>query len=115
MDNAPSHVTLDLVLTNVTVQALPPNATSKVQPMDASIIASFKRHYRRLHQQNALDRDDARAADLFKVDQVTVMRWSLMAWSEISSTTIANCFKHTGIINGPTSPAVEGGASAGDI
>uniref|UniRef100_A0AAV1VL04 Uncharacterized protein n=1 Tax=Peronospora matthiolae TaxID=2874970 RepID=A0AAV1VL04_9STRA len=42
------------------------------------------------------------------------MRWSLMAWSEISSTTIANCFKHTGLMNGPTSPAVDGGASAGD-
>uniref|UniRef100_A0AAV1U841 Uncharacterized protein n=1 Tax=Peronospora matthiolae TaxID=2874970 RepID=A0AAV1U841_9STRA len=43
------------------------------------------------------------------------MRWSLMEWSEILSTTIANCFKHTGLMNGPTSPAVEGGASAGDI
>uniref|UniRef100_A0AAV1UMG8 DDE-1 domain-containing protein n=1 Tax=Peronospora matthiolae TaxID=2874970 RepID=A0AAV1UMG8_9STRA len=83
--------------------------------MNAGIIAAFKRHYRRLHLHNALDRDDAGAADLYKVNQVTAMRWSLMAWSEISSTTIANCFKHTGLMNEPTSPAVEGGASAGDI
>uniref|UniRef100_A0AAV1UF97 DDE-1 domain-containing protein n=1 Tax=Peronospora matthiolae TaxID=2874970 RepID=A0AAV1UF97_9STRA len=115
MVNAPSHVTLDLVLTNVTVQALPPNTTSKVQSMDTGIIATFKRHYRRLHLQNVLDRDDAGAADLYKVDQVTAMRWSLIAWSKISSTTNANRFKHTGLMNGPTLPAVEAGASAGDI
>uniref|UniRef100_A0AAV1UQJ8 DDE-1 domain-containing protein n=1 Tax=Peronospora matthiolae TaxID=2874970 RepID=A0AAV1UQJ8_9STRA len=83
--------------------------------MDAGIIAAFKRHYRRLHLQNALDRYDAGAADLYKFDQVTAMRWSLMAWSKISSTTIANCFKHTGLMNGPTSPSVEGGALAGEI
>uniref|UniRef100_A0AAV1TX66 DDE-1 domain-containing protein n=1 Tax=Peronospora matthiolae TaxID=2874970 RepID=A0AAV1TX66_9STRA len=83
--------------------------------MDANIIAAFKHHHRRLHLQNDLDRDDAGAADLYKVDQVTAMRWSLMAWSEISITTIANCFKHTGLMNGPTSPAVEGVVLAGDI
>uniref|UniRef100_A0AAV1T652 Uncharacterized protein n=1 Tax=Peronospora matthiolae TaxID=2874970 RepID=A0AAV1T652_9STRA len=37
-----------------------------------------------------------------------------MAWSEISSSSIANCFNHTGLMNGPTSPEVEGGASAWD-
>ena len=115
MDNAPLHITLDLVLTNVTVQALPPNTISKLQPMDAGIIAAFKRHYRRLHLQNALDRDDTEAADLYKFDQLTAMRCSLMAWSEISSTTIENCFKHTRLMNGTTSPAVKGGAAAGDI
>ena len=82
--------------------------------MEAGIIAAFKRNYRRLHLQNALNRDDAGAADIYKVDQLTAIRWSLMAWSEISSTTIANCFKHTGLKNGPTSLAVEGGAAAGE-
>uniref|UniRef100_A0AAV1U4R0 Uncharacterized protein n=1 Tax=Peronospora matthiolae TaxID=2874970 RepID=A0AAV1U4R0_9STRA len=43
------------------------------------------------------------------------MRWSLMAWIEISTTIIANCFKYTRLMNGQTSPAVEGGASARDI
>uniref|UniRef100_A0AAV1TY65 Uncharacterized protein n=1 Tax=Peronospora matthiolae TaxID=2874970 RepID=A0AAV1TY65_9STRA len=43
------------------------------------------------------------------------MHWTLRSWSEILSTTIANCFKHTGLMYGPTSPAVEGGASARDI
>uniref|UniRef100_A0AAV1TDU0 HTH CENPB-type domain-containing protein n=1 Tax=Peronospora matthiolae TaxID=2874970 RepID=A0AAV1TDU0_9STRA len=79
MDNAPSHIVADLEITNITVQVLPPNTTSKVQPMDAGIIAAFKRHYRRLHLQNALDRDERGETNLYKVDQLTAMRWSLAA------------------------------------
>ena len=58
MDNAPLHILAHLLLTNIRVQALPPNTTSKVQSMDARIISAFKRHYRRFHLQNALDRDE---------------------------------------------------------
>lgn len=104
MDNAPSHITADLVLTNVTLKPLPPNTTSKVQPMDAGIIAAFKRHYRRLHLQSALDRDEAGETNLYKVDQLTAMRWSLLAWSEVSSTTIESCFRHTGLMDRPAPP-----------
>ena len=43
---------------------LPPNTTSKVQTMNAGIIAAFKHHFRRPHLQNTLDRNDAGAADL---------------------------------------------------
>uniref|UniRef100_A0AAV1UP45 HTH CENPB-type domain-containing protein n=1 Tax=Peronospora matthiolae TaxID=2874970 RepID=A0AAV1UP45_9STRA len=107
MDNAPSHIVADLELTNITVQVLPPNTTSKVQPMDAGIIAAFKRHYGRLHLQNAFDRDERGETNLYKVDQLTAMRWSLAAWSEISSATIANCFRHTGLMDGPALPTVE--------
>lgn len=63
-------------------------------------IAAFKRHYRRLHLQNALDRNERNETNLYKVDQFTAMRWSLAAWSEISSTTIKNCFDHTGLMDG---------------
>uniref|UniRef100_A0AAV1TAA9 DDE-1 domain-containing protein n=1 Tax=Peronospora matthiolae TaxID=2874970 RepID=A0AAV1TAA9_9STRA len=58
MDNAPSHIVADLELINITVQVLPPNTTSKVQPMDAGIIAI--QEALPLHLQNALDRDSAR-------------------------------------------------------
>ena len=115
MDNAPSHIVADLELTNITVQALPPNTTSKVQPMDAGIIAAFKRHYRRLHLQNALDRDERGETNLYKVDQLTAMRWSLAAWSEISSATIANCFRHTGLMDGPALPTGGGENEAGTV
>ena len=47
LDNASSHNSGDLVLTNVRVKRLPPNTTAFLQPMDAGIIASFKRAYKK--------------------------------------------------------------------
>ena len=67
--------------------------------MDAGIIAAFKRHYRRFHIQNAVDRDDRGEENIFKVDQLTAMKWSLAAWKEITPTTISNCFQHTGLFD----------------
>uniref|UniRef100_M4BHK5 DDE-1 domain-containing protein n=1 Tax=Hyaloperonospora arabidopsidis (strain Emoy2) TaxID=559515 RepID=M4BHK5_HYAAE len=49
-------------------------------------------------KKNAIDCDERREGfNIYKVDQLTAMRWSVAAWNEISSTTIANCFSHTGL------------------
>jgi transposase len=47
LDNCSSHKLLGLALKCVNVHFLPPNTTSRIQPMDAGIIMAFKRHYRR--------------------------------------------------------------------
>ena len=71
-----------------------------IQPMDPGVIAAFKRQYRRYHLQNLIDCDERREGfNIYKVDQLTAMRWSVAAWNEISSTTIANCFSHTGLFS----------------
>lgn len=49
LDNCSSHKVEGLTLQCVDVHFLPPNTTSKIQPMDAGIIVAFKRHYRRFH------------------------------------------------------------------
>jgi hypothetical protein len=49
VDNAPPHQLGDVELKNTTVHFFPPNTTSVLQPMDAGVIASLKRHYRRRH------------------------------------------------------------------
>ena len=49
LDNCPSHKIDGLAFSHVDVLFLPPNTTSKLQPMDAGIIMSFKRHYRHHH------------------------------------------------------------------
>ena len=49
LDNCTSHKLGSLDLLNVDVHFLPPNTTSKIQPMDAGIIMSFKKHYRYYH------------------------------------------------------------------
>jgi hypothetical protein len=86
------------VHSNVKVVFLPPNTTSKIQPMDAGIIAAFKRRYRKLHLQSAIDREECGEAELYKVDQLTAMRWCRAAWGDVSMETIANCFRRTGIL-----------------
>jgi transposase len=97
LDNAPTHIVSNLELTNVTVRFLPPNTTSRIQPMDAGIIAAFKKRYRSFQLQHALALDDAGEPDIFKVDILQGIRWALAAWTRISRDTISNCWKHSGI------------------
>jgi hypothetical protein len=49
LDNCSSHKLVGLTLQYTDVHFLPPNTTSKIQPMDSGIIMTFKRHYRRSH------------------------------------------------------------------
>ena len=49
LDNCTSHKLQGLVLPHVEVYFLPPNTTSKIQPMDARVIIAFKRCYCCLH------------------------------------------------------------------
>jgi hypothetical protein len=49
IDNCSSHKIENLILSYVDVYFLPPNTTSKLQPLDAGIIMAFKKHYRRYH------------------------------------------------------------------
>ena len=49
LDNCTSYKLENLTLENVEVYFLPPNTTSKLQPMDSGIIMSFKKHYRHYH------------------------------------------------------------------
>lgn len=46
LDNATSH-SHSLTLSNVNLQFLPPNTTSKLQPLDLGIIRAFKARYRK--------------------------------------------------------------------
>ena len=49
LDNCPSHKLEGLNLQHVEICFLLPNTTSKIQPMDAGIIMSFKKKYRCFH------------------------------------------------------------------
>ncbi|CAG8750629.1 12330_t:CDS:2, partial [Racocetra persica] len=42
---------------------------------DASIIVSFKLHYRCIQLQHAINCDEARESDIYKVDQLQAIRW----------------------------------------
>ncbi|CAG8735374.1 16801_t:CDS:2, partial [Rhizophagus irregularis] len=59
LDNCTSHKVENLALLHVEIQFLPPNTTSKIQPMDARIIMSFKKHYRHHHIRWLLEQVEA--------------------------------------------------------
>jgi hypothetical protein len=94
VDNATSHV-WSLSLRNIKVLSLPPNTTSKLQPLDAGIIASFKRHYRRKQIAWGLDQlDDGR--NPYSINQLQAMRWTQGAWNSLEESVFANCWRRTG-------------------
>lgn len=57
MDNCSAHSTKETLpeLEHIEVVFLPPNTASKLQPLDASIIAAMKRRYRNLQMKHAVD------------------------------------------------------------
>jgi len=100
IDNAPSHIWQDSDYPNLEIVALPPNTTSKLQPLDAGIIAAFKCQIRKQQLAYALDiLDNEEHPNPYKVDQLTAMRWARIAWTNINSTVIQNCWRHTGLLS----------------
>jgi hypothetical protein len=74
---------------------LPPNTTTKLQPLDQGVIKNLKHHYRKRIIRKMLDRiDDGKIFDITLLDCVMELD---KAWYEVSSGTISNCFKKAGI------------------
>ena len=96
LDNCPAHPR-HLSFSNITMKFLPPNTTSKLQPCDQGIIQSMKVHYRyHLVQKQLLAIEDG---EEMKISVLDAMQWLKIAWEEVTSTTIRNCFHHAGFKN----------------
>ena len=92
-DNFPAHPVMANP-TKVEMVCLPPGTTSKTQPCDQGIIQVPKHHYRNHLLCKFLDCIDKKEELCPHVlDAMTIIR---RAWSEVSATTIANCFGHCG-------------------
>ncbi|CAB5355535.1 unnamed protein product [Rhizophagus irregularis] len=89
-------------LDSIVVKFLPPNTTTALQPCDAGIIHSFKCHYKRLFVQNRIDAydnvQDGFVKELADYSIYDALQNSAEAWSMVSSQTISNCWKKTGIL-----------------
>lgn len=93
VDNCPAHPEVK-GLKNVRVVFLPPNTTSKTQPMDQGVIQNVKVGYRRfLLQQYLRCIDD----DLeFQFNLLDCLYHVRRAWEAVTEVTIKNCFKKAG-------------------
>ncbi|XP_008302761.1 tigger transposable element-derived protein 6 [Stegastes partitus] len=106
VDNSPSHNVTGLELNYVRVEFLPTNTTAEIQPMDAGVIRNFKGHYRRylmkqyiqdFHEKGKVERINVKDAIYFIRD----------AWKDVKQSTIANCWRHAGILPGCTNHPCE--------
>ena len=99
LDNAPCHPA-DLSLSNVSVQFLPANTTSMLQPLDLGIIQNIKCHYRTQLLRAVLSRMDKNsAADIAKrVNVLDACHWIKCAIQNVKPHTIQRCFEKAGVI-----------------
>jgi hypothetical protein len=103
MDNAGCHPTdLEGKYSNIRVLFLPPNTTSKLQPLDLGIIQNFKLYYRKMLMRFILAKIEECTSASDVVKSLTVLhaiRWIAQAWSQVSPEVIKKCFRKAGILN----------------
>jgi hypothetical protein len=98
-DNFSGHIVPDN-LQNIRVENFEPNLTAHIQPMDQGIIRCFKAHYRARFIQRAIDRYDEgiTPAEIYDINQLQAMRLADLAWREVDTTTIRNCWRKAEIL-----------------
>ena len=96
--NCPAHPVVPN-LTNVEVFYPPPNTTSHTQPCDQGIMQAVKVKYRSQLLTKFLDSLDDDVT--FRANVLDAIIFLRAAWSNVSATTIANCFRHCGFSRTP--------------
>ena len=95
IDHCPAHTRIE-GLNAVELIFLPPNTTSKTQPMDQRVIRSVKVIYRKKIIQRIIREVDA-GKGIPQISMLDATQLLQSAWSEIKETTEQNCFRKAGI------------------
>jgi hypothetical protein len=116
MDNFSAHesavtelesMPLGTGLVNTEICWLPPNTTSKLQPLDQGIIAAFKARYRKQWIHFMLEQYENGADPTATMNVLKAIQYSIRAWDEVAATTIANCWSHSKINLSPQQALIE--------
>ena len=90
IDNCPAHPTIDN-LESIELIFLPPNTSSKLQPMDQGVIRSLKAYYKALAWQRlVVGIDKGKDPPVFSI--LDAMKMLDLAWQKVKTSTIVNCF-----------------------
>lgn len=93
VDNCPAHPDVKH-LKSIKLVFLPPNTSSKLQPMDQGVIHALKSYYRQLLLMKMVQSmDDGTALIINLLDAINLIH---KAWQRVSQQTIAKCFQHAG-------------------
>uniref|UniRef100_H3AJP3 HTH CENPB-type domain-containing protein n=1 Tax=Latimeria chalumnae TaxID=7897 RepID=H3AJP3_LATCH len=93
IDNCPVHLTV-ATLKATTVIFLPPNFTSKLQPMDQGIIKSFKQNYRCLLLQHVIACFES--WENTEINLLQAIQFAHHAWCKVTMRCISSCFAKAG-------------------
>ena len=103
MDNAGCHPhDLTDKYSNIKIIWLPPNTTSKLQPLDLGTIKNFKTHYRKFLLRYVLSKiDECEKASAIAncVNVLLAIRWVAQAWDQVKEDTICKCFRRAEILS----------------
>ena len=98
VDNCPAHTDgFSLNLKNLSIEYIPPNTTSHIQPCDAVIICKFKVHYRNLLVSKWVYELNEEQT-IKKLNVKEAIELIADAWEKVKPSTINNCWKNTGIL-----------------
>lgn len=101
VDNCPAHPKI-VGLKAVELVFLPPNSTSKTQPMEQGIILNLKVHYRKpvlLKFIKSINRDET--PNISILDALHLLS---QAWNCVTSFTVSNCFRQAGFTQPNSAP-----------
>lgn len=94
-------------LMNTEICWLPPNTTSRLQPLDQGIITSFKARYRKYWIAFMLEQHDIGVDPLQSINVLKTVQWCIRAWDEVTAKTITNCWSYSKINLTPSPILVE--------
>ncbi|XP_054745683.1 tigger transposable element-derived protein 6-like [Anastrepha obliqua] len=96
VDNCMAHKN-PTSLKSIKLQFLPPNATSKLQPLDLRIIKNFKQFYRKEVVKILInDMEEGRKSN---INVLQGIRMAYKAWDNVKQPTIVNCFATCGFVH----------------
>ena len=103
VDNCLAHTEVT-GLKSITIEFLPPNTTSVLQPCDMGVIRTLKAHFRHQLRQNIIDTIDDSEEELVanevvkKVSLLDTMNMLDVAWTKVTAETVRNCWKKGGFV-----------------
>ena len=100
LDNAPTHsISESTNLINVRAYFLP-NTTTFLQQCDAGITSSFNVNYKKLFLQKKINdyEEEKNGQEYEKISIKHAIKFTAKAWKKVTSQTIINCWKKTGIL-----------------